>query len=293
MIDIVVNPIAGNGNAKHVCKQITELFESKNIPYRCFYTKFRGNGKDIAEQAVNNHADLLLSVGGDGTTYEVIDGLINTGIPLGIIPAGTGNDFAKAINMPSNPLDCLNKILTCKAKDIDLGTINGKAFLNIIGTGIDVNVLKYAAHYKKYFKGKLSYVAGIISAIANHTSQILKIKIDDKIELNEKFVICAIANGKYFGGGIPISKYAEPADSYFDVILLKDVPRISIIYYLIELLKGKILRHEKALYYRAKKIEIEGLEPISFQSDGEIFDLDKAEIKILPKTLKVICEENK
>ena len=291
MIYIIVNPIAGNGNSKTVFNKITEIFDSKNIPYRYFFTKFKGNGKDIAEQSVLNNTDMVLSVGGDGTTFEIIDGLINTSTPLGIIPAGTGNDFVKAINMPQDPIESLMKILSYKEKALDVGLINNKPFLNVSVTGIDVSVLQYANLFRKHIKGNLSYIAGLFTAIAKHKSKSLKIIIDDKIEIDEKVVLCSIANGKYIGGGIPIASYAEPDDAYFDVIILKDVPRISIAYYLSELVRNRVLRYKNVRFYRARKVEFHSKEPIFFQSDGEIFELNKAIIKILHKAINVICEE--
>lgn len=288
MIDVIVNPIAGSGYAKQVSKKLISILEANNIPYRHFYTKFKGHGKEIATESVQNGTDLVLSVGGDGTTYEVIAGLVNTKTSLGIIPAGTGNDFVRAINMPKDPIESLKKILSSTAKSIDIGMLNGRPFLNVCGTGIDVSVLEYASRYSKYIKGNLSYIAGLAMAVAKHKSSLMKIKIDDSIELNQKFVICSIANGKFFGGGIPIASRALVDDSYFDVIMLKNVSRLAIPYYLLELLKGRILRHDLVNYYRAKKIEIDCESSMKFEADGEICEIKKAVIELLPKSINVV-----
>lgn len=288
MIDIIINPIAGNGHAKHVSKKIRELLEGSNIPFRYFYTKFKGHGKELAIQSVKDGAKIVLSVGGDGTTNEIIGGLINSNTALGIIPAGTGNDFVKALNMPKDPIASLHHILKSTPKPVDVGMLNDKAFLNVCGTGIDVSVLEYANQCRKYIKGNLSYIAGLFLAITKHKSNKVKIKIDDNLEIEDKFVICSVGNGRYIGGGIPITQHADVDDSYFDIIMLQDVARLAIPFYLFQLMRGTILRYNKVNYYRAKKLEITSNTPIQFEADGEVSKLSTATIRLLAKAINIV-----
>lgn len=282
---MIVNPIAGNGRAKAIGAQVSKYLNDRSIEHRVFYTEYKRHATSLAHQAVKENIETVLSVGGDGTTFEIASALVNSNTALGIIPAGTGNDFIKSINLPKDPIEALKKILTLKARPLDIGKANHNYFLNVCGIGIDTLVLEYSINAKKIVKGILPYFYSLLLAIFRYKAQNIKIKIDDKI-LEGKFLLCVIANGKYFGGGIPIAPTASVDDSYFDVILVDNVNRFRIPFYLFGLMRKKVLKYKITRHFRTKNISIEG-KNISIEEDGEVSKTNFVNFSILPTALKV------
>ena len=167
------------------------------------YTERPGHATQLAAQAREGQADTVLSIGGDGTNLEVARGLLGGGTALGIIPAGTGNDFVKTLGIPPNPREALDYMLSHPPRKTDVGQVNGKLFLNVIGTGFDVSVLDYAAKAKRYCRGLLPYLYGVLKTLRHFRSIRLTYTVDGGAAITRDAFVVAVANGSRFGGGIP------------------------------------------------------------------------------------------
>ena len=284
---LIVNPTAGTGYALQVLEKLERMLrEEFHAEYRVLRTDKPGHAKKLAAEAARDpEIAAVFSVGGDGTASEVAAGLAGTGVPLGIIPAGTGNDFIKCIGVPKDPEEAFRLAMTHPAKDTDLGRLNDGCFLNISGTGFDVTVLDYAEKLKSRYRGLTPYLLGLLKAIAHYRAVRLKITIDGKTE-EGKYLICSVANGQFFGGGIPICPAANPADGKLDVVLVRDVPRWKIPFYLPGLMMGKVLRFRIARHLTAESVIIEGAH-LRVNADGEIFPMDRAEFSVLKGALRL------
>ena len=150
MIYAICNPAAGNGRAKKTGLLVKTTLEEKGFGCRLLYTEAPGHATVLAQNAMEAGAELVLSIGGDGTSLETARGLIGSDCPLGIIPAGTGNDFVKTLGVPLKAEAALEYILSHPARTTDAGEINGRLSLNELGTGFDVSVLAYAEKGKQY-----------------------------------------------------------------------------------------------------------------------------------------------
>ena len=144
MIYAICNPTAGNGRAKKIAGQVLAWLKERGIPCQLQYTQAPGHATTLAAEARKAQAETVLAIGGDGTATEVARGLLGGSSALGIIPAGTGNDFVKAIGIPKNPREALDYVLSHPPRKTDVGECNGRMFLNVIGAGFDVSVLEYA-----------------------------------------------------------------------------------------------------------------------------------------------------
>ena len=284
---LIVNPVAGNGFALETASRLEARLQERNRSWRIFQTAHPGHAADLARQLSRDPSvRAVVSVGGDGTAFEVASGLAGSEKPMGIIPAGTGNDFIKTAGIPKDPLAALDLILNGKASPVDMGRLNEGSFLNVCGTGFDVTVLDHAESLKSRYRGLLPYFLGLIKAILHYRPVHLRLKIDGKEEEGD-YLICSVANGRYIGGGIPICPAAEIRDGKLDVVLVRNVPRWVIPFYLPGLLLGKVLSFRITRHMLAEAVSMEG-ESLRVNVDGEIFSMSRADFAIRKNVLRLI-----
>lgn len=283
----IVNPIAGTGFALEAMEHIEQKLQAENRAYRVFQTEAPGHGTVIAaDLARDPEVTAVISVGGDGTAEEVAAGLKHTQKPMGIIPAGTGNDFIKSAGIPSDPLQALDRIFSGQAKATDTGMVNDRFFLNVCGTGFDVTVLDYAEEEKKKHRGLTPYFLGLLKAIFHYQSVSLSIEADGQCETGT-YLIASIANGKYIGGGIPICPDADIQDGKLDLVLIRHIPRWKIPLYLPGLMTSKALRFSITRHMLVNRVVIEG-NKMRINIDGSIVSRDSASFMVEPGSLMLI-----
>lgn len=286
MIDVIINPIAGHGRGRRIGQKIIEALRRRGLAFRSFLTEYPGHATQLAHKSQSENTETVLSVGGDGTAYEIACGLIHSKTALGIVPAGTGNDFVKTLGMPKNPLAALEFILSHPPRLLDVGRMNDQMFLNVCGTGFDVSVLQYSMTAKKYVRGLLPYLYGVIRTIFHFKSVPMEITIDDQTNLKGSYLICSIANGRFIGGGIPISPTGMVDDGQLDVVLLKSIPNWKMIFYLPGLLMGLVRSFAITSHYRCSKVSIHA-PGMLLNVDGEILPIEKASFAALKSALLV------
>ena len=288
MVDaFILNPIAGTGFALETMKKIEAVMKERDLPYRVFRTEKPHHATELARALRDDpEVQAVISVGGDGTSYEVASGLAGSSKPMGIIPAGTGNDFIKAAGIPKDPLQALETVLRHHSAPVDLGCLNDGFFLNICGTGFDVTVLDYAESLKSRYRGLLPYFLGLLKAIAHYRPVHLTLTVDGETE-EADYLICSVANGQFFGGGIPICPVADIHDGKLDLVLVKNVPRWRIPFYLPGLMLGKVLGFRVSRHRLADTVSLEG-KNLRINVDGEIFSMDEARFSLRAGALQLI-----
>lgn len=286
MLTFIVNPTAGNQHALKVQTMLKQELDKRGIDCRFVRTEKPGHATDLARQAASaDDCTGVVSVGGDGTAFEVACGLMNTGVPMGIIPAGTGNDFIKTVGLPKKPLDALEFILTHDARPVDVGGLNDRLFLNVCGTGFDVTVLDYTTAAKKYCRGLLPYLIGLIRGIAHYKPVYVRFTADGHTEERE-VLICSIANGRFFGGGIAICPEASADDGLLDLVIAEHQPRWKLPFLVPSLLMGGIDKFSFTTHKRCREVEIYS-KGMRLNIDGEITNIDSAKFSVLQGALKL------
>ena len=270
--------------ASQVGKQLADILTKRGVPFIQRFTTHPGHATELSREAVENGAETVLAVGGDGTSFETAVGLMGTKTALGVIPAGTGNDFIKATGTPAKWMDALDFILTHPARPVDAGRINDTYFLNVCGTGFDVMVLDYAEKAKKYVRGLLPYLYGVVRTIFSYRPCPMHIQLDDGTVLDGGYLVCSVANGRYIGGGIPICPVAEVGDGLLDVVVVDNVPRWKIPFYLPSLMSGTLLKRRIAHHYRCVSCTLSS-PSMRLNLDGEILPMSQACFTCLPKAL--------
>lgn len=286
MLTFIVNPAAGSGRALKIEQQLRDELAKRGVGAVFLRTEAPAHATALAsEAAACEGCTGVIAVGGDGTCYEVACGLMGTTVPMGIVPAGTGNDFIKTVSIPKKPMQALELILKNEPRPVDVGQMNDQLFLNVSGTGFDVTVLDFTLQAKKYVKGILPYLYGLVRGISHYKPVHLRFTADGVTEERD-VLICSVANGRYFGGGIPICPDAAPDDGYFDLVVVENKPRWMIPFYLPGLLMGRVLKFPFTAHKRCQEVVIEGKD-IRLNMDGEVSTMDRAAYRILHDELRM------
>jgi len=288
MLNFIINSRAKNRKIEKVVRVIEKYLTAKNVGFKLFFTQGKDDAKNIAHQLTSKNCGDIVAVGGDGTVFEVLNGLQNFDINLGIIPCGTGNDFCKTIGISHKKIiDFLENILTKPAKHTDFILINGTLrVLNITGIGIDADVLN--RYYKaKIFKGKAGYYMALIISLFRFKWNKYKIKIDNKDELFKTAIITSVCNGKYFGGGMKISPLSKVDDGFLDVVIVKKMNRLKIPLAFVSFIRGNILKKKFTEHFVCKSIELFSDAKPLINADGEIIKSDVFKCEVVCNKLKI------
>jgi len=288
MYDFIINPIAGGKHGKKTRKTVSlmeKYLHEQNVEYAIHLTTHKGHAKALTSQIIERGATDVIVVGGDGTLHEVINGFSNFDkVNLGLIPCGTGNDFAKALNLPKDPISALKIILNNKPQYTDFMQMPTVRGINIICSGIDVDVLKRYEALKK--KNKFGYTSCLIKTLFNFNYTDLVANLDGQSEKHRSFIAC-VANGSVYGGGIPICPVADPTDKTLDFVAVGEIKKIKIIGAFLKLKAGKILTLKQAKHVKCKNAKIIIDKPFTVNVDGELYENIPFDVQIVSDTLKM------
>lgn len=277
MLNFIVNPVSGNKKAIKNMKIIGKFLTEKNIAYSVYSTNEVGSAGIIAGELERKGVDNIIAVGGDGTLSEILNGLKNpNSINLGIIPSGTGNDFASCCKISLKPLEAIKTILKNHIVKVDY--LQGQDFrgINVIGSGLDIEVLKKYSQAKRH--NKLTYFTSLLKVLKNFDFYNYKIYVDGEIYSNSEYMIAACCNGTRFGGGMKISPYSSVTDGKINLVLIKKINKKKILPVLIKFMRGKHLNTNFGVEVLCENVKIEGAQSLNI--DGEIIDMP-FELKIV------------
>jgi diacylglycerol kinase (ATP) len=285
----VVNPIAGKGRTKEAIPLIERFCKSRNIQYKIQETAFSGDATNIVRRESQGGYSGVVSVGGDGTLLEVANGLMGTSIPVGIIPLGSGNDFARAIKVPSgfdHIEDALKIITEHSASQVDLVRYNGRVYLNIASIGFDAEIIRDLQKVRRFIKGSATYPASVFLKFLTYKPKNVTLVIDGT-RIKTRTFLTAICNGICYGGGMKVNPNGSVTDGFLDIILIHPVPRYKIPLLLLKFIKGEHLQFPFVTTYRCKEIEILSNEPLAVNVDGECDMTTPVKFQMMPLSIKV------
>lgn len=286
MFGVIMNPISGGGKNQEAAKRIEKLLAERGEAVRFFPTECEGDGDHQVRLALEAGCDSIICIGGDGTLSEVVDAMANSGKTLYIVPSGTGNDFARAFGLPKDPIEAFAAQLDGEDAYIDCGSLNGRAFINISGSGFDVEVLRKTEELKAVYPGEQAYTKAVLAVLSSYKAFESEISIDGGAFKPYSGTIVEVANGKYFGGGMLVAPKSSYQDGMFDIVLVDRVPR-AMIPFLLPLFKlglhvhlpiGHVIR-AKTLTMRAKNMVI--------NIDGNLQQMDEAHYQVMQGALRV------
>lgn len=288
MLDFIINPIAGGKHGKKIRKTVSIIesyLKERKVEYNIHLTRCKGNATTITDALIKKGATDIVVVGGDGSLHEVINGFSNfEKVNLGLIPCGTGNDFAKSIGIPKNAIKALDIIIDGSPKYTDFMQMPTVRGLNIIGMGIDVDVLKRYEALKK--KNKFGYTKCLIKTLFDFDYTDFEVSLDGELHKYHSFIVC-FANGCVYGGGIPVCPCADPTDGKMDFVAVKAIKRSKIIGAFLKLKAGKILEQDYTEHITCNSIKLFANPPYTVNVDGELYNDIPFEIKLVSNTLKM------
>ncbi|EEF50581.1 sphingoid long-chain bases kinase 2, mitochondrial [Ricinus communis] len=308
----VVNPRGANGRTGKEWKKLLPYLRSR-LDKDCNICESLTSGPyhaiDITREAIREGADAVIAVGGDGTLHEVVNGFFWAGKPvvnhnkevahstaLGLIPLGTGSDFARTWGWKNDPYEAVDRIVKGLRSRIDVGIITGESeeahyFINVADIHLSAKAGYYASRYKRF--GNLCYVIGALQAFMGHNNHDLRIKVDGgEWETCSQVTALCVGNAKYFGGGMKITPNADPCSGNFEVVILQDFKWYDFILKLHKLYRGTHLSVENVSSRSVHSIKVEdisGSGSIYIQSDGEHLGFLPRKLTILPSAIEMIC----
>ncbi len=289
MYYIIFNPTAGAGRSKKTLQVVEEYFKERGFEYEIAQTQHVGHAIELAAGAVGKGYSGIISVGGDGTILEIAQALKDTDEKLGVVPAGTGNDFKFAIGIPQDTKEALDVIFAGNTKRIDIGVLNDeKCFLNIVGTGFDVEVVKNMNKVRRFITGSAAYYIGIVLSIFRYKNANLQITLDGKT-IERTALLVAVANGQCYGGGLFVNPNADLTNGKLNLIVINSVPKYKILLELPKLQKAKPELIKELESFSCSKVTIKSDREHVFNVDGDIFGQTPMTIKVKPKALNVFC----
>jgi diacylglycerol kinase (ATP) len=294
MYYFVVNKISGNGNGLKVWKKVEKLLQEKQVNYQVRFTERPKHAIEIAKEFSSEQCSAVVALGGDGTIHDVANGLIGSNIPLGIIPAGSGNDLARALDIPMDYKKALERILIGKQRKMDVGRIGEEYCITVTGIGFDGKVAEVnnTSKYKNWLNfirlGDLSYGLSVLDVLFKYRPVNIQLKVDGKNLAFFNVWLIAIANIPNYGGGIKICPDACYNDGLFDICIVHNMTKWELLRMFPKAYKGNHVFHPGVTMIKGKQVEVTAEWPVIVQSDGEILTKTPVNVTIQKDALLII-----
>lgn len=305
-LTIIVNPISGRGNGLISIPRIKEILDPHQIDYQIIQTEGVGHAIQLARQYAAT-SDAVISVGGDGTANEVINGLMQAKLvdgkttKMGVIPTGRGNDFAYSMGIPTELTESCQCIIDNHSRMIDIGIAfgdnfpNGRYFGNGVGVGFDA-VVGFEAVKMKLLKGFLSYIVAALKTIfIYYKAPMLEIHTENE-EFRMSSLMVSIMNGIRMGGGFFMAPMGNPGDNQFDLCCVQQVSKLKTFPLMAKFMKGQQRGDPAVRFIRGTHITIKAIEgSIPAHADGEtVCETGKQiYVELLPHQIDLIVQAKK
>lgn len=293
---VILNPTANRGKMDQLRALLRHRLEQE--PQAEYVeTKRQGEALDLAKNAARERRPVII-VGGDGSVHEVVNGILAAGrrVPLGIVAAGSGNDYAwNTLKLPHDPAAAIERAFTGKLVASDAGIVNGKYFVNSFSVGLDADIAVAAGKMKKipFMSGERLYYGSTLKQLLLGYNRCpwLKFTLDgDEIageEASKRYVLMAVTNGPTYGAGFRINPTADYTDGLLDVCVISYAPLSRALKLLPVVQKGEHAGLPEVTFYRARSVHIESQKMVNIQMDGETTSATSYNAEVLPGALLV------
>ena len=284
---LIVNPIAGGGRAKALLPKIENRLKEAGVEFDLYTTSGPQDAIEAAAKAAADGFDIVVAVGGDGTVNEVLNGIVGTNAVLAAVHGGKGNDFATAVNMPRDPDAVCETLLKADIRAIDLGKVLDRYFINSVGVGFDAAVAQRVNLGVRPFKGTSAYIYVFFMMVTSYKTVEMEIDLGDG-PVKGKPLLVAVGIGQAYGGGMKVLPDAVLDDGLFDVCIMEDMNRLSLIYHFPKVFNGTLKNLEQAGMHRTSEVKLSLSEIRPLHLEGEILYGDRMHFTLEPKGMKVI-----
>ncbi len=302
---VILNPKAGNGKAKKAIIKIKAALDQAGLEYELVESERKWHCAELAQKAVENGFRKILSIGGDGTGHECVNGIFNqTAVPttdvlFGMIPIGTGNDWVRTYKIPRNIAKAVQVLKNEKTRLQDMGLVrykdtNGKMaeryFYNVAGMAYDAYITRVSNNERGYkFSTGLYYYYLIFRCLFQYKTRRARLILDREKKIDDLYYTLNVGLCKYSGGGIQFTPHALPDDSLFAISSIEDMTKLNVLIST-QYLYGNIHNHPKGHLYKARHVRVEALDEgeTLLELDGEFVGTTPADFSLLDKALKIV-----
>lgn len=295
-IKLILNPITNHGRSLQMASGLRPLTAGLNAAW--IETQSTAHATELARQAGIEGCDLVVACGGDGTVHEVINGLMQVTErerpALGIVPLGSGNDFAHILGVPADPAEALQSCLRGQPHSIDMGSVRDgqgrlEYFNNTLGIGFDAVVTIHTRRITA-IHGFMMYLIATLQTIFRNFNPMDLHVVTDRESWDQSTIMLTLGNGPREGGGFLVTPEARLDDGILDYVTIRKISRLTMLRLVPEVMKGTHARFKQVRMGTCRKMEITSKQPLYVHCDGEIFagfgsDIRKLEIEILPDAL--------
>lgn len=303
----VVNPKASGGRYHKRWQEFLPTLSRRFKNFKVVETAGPAEATMVTADALGDGFDVIVSVGGDGTLNEVVNGFFSDGKPiksaaiLGVMPLGRGVDFVRTFKIPHDLAKACGRLHAGKVRKIDVGHViffdrlghkTQRYFINIANIGVVGAIMNYVNHAPPFLGGQLSYLYGTVQGFFHSRPIDVRVFIDDERPAVHTVTNILIANGRFFGKGMQVAPQANPSDGHFDVLIVKDLKLNEFLRLLPRIYQGQVQEHPKLMHCQAQRLEVVPVwehETALLEMDGEQPGHLPAKFAMIPGALTLAC----
>ena len=286
-VALVVNPTAGRGLGARIAPVVRERLAAAGLTVDVFATSCAEDVGRISAEVVASGADAVALIGGDGTIHLGAQVLAKSRMPFGVIPAGTGNDFARGIGVPlKDPAAAADLIVAGKTRTIDLAVAKDEYITTVVAGGFD-SLVNRRANAMSWPKGNSRYTVATLAELRTFKPLEYVVTVDGEV-IETKAMLVAVGTGPTYGGGLQICAGAEIDDGLLDVTIIQPVSRFTLLQMFPKLSKGTHVGHPMLRTFRGRSVRLES-PGITAYGDGEVLGPLPVDITIAPGALTVFA----
>ncbi len=295
---LIVNPVSGANAAPDYLQTINERLREAVGDMDIVMTTAPGDARDAGRNAARDGYERLFVAGGDGTLNEVLNGVAGVEgalerVTFGLIPLGTGNDFASALGLPEDTDEALDILLRGETLRVDVGVLNDRHFVNVSAGGFIAEVSDAVNPQLKTVAGKFAYLIGGAQVLMEYEEVRMSVRVredDGRVEEREmNMEMFAVCNSRMVGGGRLIAPHAVIDDGVLDVCIVEAMPTLDFIGLLSSVSGGDHIDDERVSYFHAREIELGFNRTIKVNTDGEVLETDRCRYRILPRAARFLA----
>ena len=289
MLHLIFNPIAGRGRAARSLTQVTGLLDDAGCDHRVLTTEAPGHATELV-QALPDDAQVV-AVGGDGTVHEVALPCIGSARTLGVIPVGSGDDFAFALGLDRMRVDLsVATLLSGEVRLVDSGLVNGVPFVNAVGSGFDAEVAAAVRTAPKLFRGMSAYLYAVVVALGRLSLSPVEVEVDGERVFEGLSLLVSVQNGPRNGGSFLFAPDAALDDGRFEVLVAGAVGRLGTLGLVPQVIRGRHLGHPKVWLFRGERVQIRWQRPKPAHLEGELMEPSNSyDIELRSTSLRVFA----
>lgn len=286
-ICVLVNPTSGKGRGAHYARSAVARLRDAGYIVDVLTGRDGAEAEAMARSAVQKGYDALVACGGDGLVYLVVQAVAGTGVPLGIIPAGSGNDAARYFDLPRrDPAAAADVVIGSRTRTIDLARSGDRWFVTVLAAGFDA-IVNERANAMTWPHGQMRYNLATLAELRTFKPLHYTLELDDR-RVTLDAMLVAVGNGPAFGGGLRITEGAVLDDGLLDVVIIRPLSKLDLIRTYPKLFAGTHITHPKYEHHRVTRVTVASPGIVAY-ADGERFGALPLTVECVPAALTVMA----